>query len=92
MVFDTSLLNIQQYKVRVKGKAEQSRERRSAFPTPRSSSYWKGSLLVTLQYGHQLYFFMITFELIHLGKAWNPFMHQAIIRLLFIYKDSSGIE
>ena len=23
------------------------------FPTPRCSSYWKGSLLVTLDYGHQ---------------------------------------
>ena len=30
MVFDTSLLNIQQYKVRIKGKVEQSRERSSA--------------------------------------------------------------
>ena len=32
MVLDTSLLNTQQYKVRVKGKAEQSRERSSALP------------------------------------------------------------
>ena len=32
MVFDTSLLNIQQYKVRIKGKVEQSRERSSALP------------------------------------------------------------
>ena len=24
-------------------------------PTPRCSSYWKGSLLVTIDYGHQLY-------------------------------------
>ena len=31
MVLDTSLLNTQQYKVRVKGKVEQSRERNSAF-------------------------------------------------------------
>ena len=30
MVFDTSLLNIQQYKVYIKGKVEQSRERSSA--------------------------------------------------------------
>ena len=30
MVLDTSLLNTQQYKVRIKGKVEQSRERRSA--------------------------------------------------------------
>ena len=31
MVLDTSLLNTQQYKVCIKGKVEQSRERRSAF-------------------------------------------------------------
>ena len=45
MVLDTSLLNTQQYKVRIVGKVEQSRER--------SSSYWKGSLLVALDYGRQ---------------------------------------
>ena len=31
MVLDTFLLNTQQYKVRIKGKVEQSRERSSAF-------------------------------------------------------------
>ena len=54
MVLDTSLLNTQQYKVRIKGKVEQSREMSSALPC---SSYWKGSLLVALDYGRQLYFF-----------------------------------
>ena len=32
MVLDTSLLNTQQYKVRIKGKIEQSRERSSTLP------------------------------------------------------------
>ena len=32
MVLDTSLLNTQQYKVRIKGKVEQSRERGNALP------------------------------------------------------------
>ena len=32
MVLDTSLLNTQQYKIRIKGKMEQSRERSSALP------------------------------------------------------------
>ena len=32
MVLDNSLLNIQQYKVHIKGKVEQSRERSSALP------------------------------------------------------------
>ena len=48
MLLDTSLLNTQQYKVRIKGKVEQSRERSSAPSTPRCSSYWKESLLVAL--------------------------------------------
>ena len=32
MVLDTSFLNTQQYKVRIKGKVEQSRERSRALP------------------------------------------------------------
>ena len=32
MVLDAALLNIQQYKVHIKGKVEQSRERSSALP------------------------------------------------------------
>ena len=32
MVLDTSLLNTQQYKVRIKGKVEQSKEKSSAVP------------------------------------------------------------
>ena len=55
MVLDTSLLNTQRYKVRIKGKVEQSRKRSSAPLTPWCSSYWKGSLLVALDYGRQLY-------------------------------------
>ena len=32
MILDTALLNTQHYKVRIKGKVEQSRERSSALP------------------------------------------------------------
>ena len=32
MILDTSLLNTQQYKIRIKGKVEQLRERSSALP------------------------------------------------------------
>ena len=40
MVLDTSLLNTQQYKVRIKSKVEQFREWSSALPpTPRCCSY-----------------------------------------------------
>ena len=56
MVLDASLLNTQHYKVRIKGKIEQSREGVAPSPTPWCSSYRKGSLRVTLDYGRQLYF------------------------------------
>ena len=49
MVLDASLLNIQLYKVWIKGKVKQS-------PTPLCSSYPKGRLGLTLDYSRQLYF------------------------------------
>ena len=55
MVLDASLLNTQYYKVRIKGKVEQSREGVAPSPTLWCSSYRKGSLQVTLDYGRQLY-------------------------------------
>ena len=57
LVPDTSLLNTQQYKVVSRVKWGNSGNRVVPSPTPRCSSYWKGSLLVTLNYGCQLYFF-----------------------------------
>ena len=57
MVLDASLLNTQHYKVRIKGKVEQSREGVVPSPTHCCSSYRKGSLRVTLDYGRQLYFY-----------------------------------
>ena len=39
IVLDTSLLNTQQYKVRIKGKVDQSRERVAPSPTPPCCSY-----------------------------------------------------
>ena len=50
MVLDAALLSTQHYKVRIKSKVEQSREWSSTFPTLQCSSYWKGSLRVTLNY------------------------------------------
>ena len=91
MVLDTSLLNTQQYKVHIKGKVEQSRERSSSSPTPWCSSYWKGSLLVALDYGRQLYFLLYKYKetkrsLFGFYGIWNfvgyfmpnPFLFQAI--------------
>ena len=62
MVLDVSLLNTQHYKVRIKGKVEQSREGVAPSPTPWCSSYRKGSLRVTLDYGRQLYFYYIYYK------------------------------
>ena len=59
MALDASLLNTQHYKVRIKGKVEQSREGVVPSPTPWCSSYRKGSLRVTLDYGRQLYLLLL---------------------------------
>ena len=63
MVLDASLLNTQHYEVLIKGKVEQSREGVAPSPTPWCSSYRKGSLRVTLDYGRQLYFFLYVHNL-----------------------------
>ena len=57
MLLDASLLNTQQYKVKWSnpGKGE------APSPTTRCSSFWKGSFLVALNYGRQLYFILITY-------------------------------
>ena len=59
MVLDASLLSTQHYKVRIKGKVEQSRKGVAPSPTHWCSSYRKGSLRVTLDYGRQLYLLTI---------------------------------
>ena len=53
MVLDASLLDTQHYKVQIKGKGV------VPSPTPWCSSYQKGSLQVTLNYSHQLYFYYL---------------------------------
>ena len=65
MVLDASLLNTQHYKVRIKGKVEPSREGVAPSPTSWCSSYRKGSLRVTLDYGRQLYFYLYSPQLQH---------------------------
>ena len=55
MLLDSSLLNTQHYKVRIKGKMKQSRERSSALPYTLVLWVSKKSPRVTLDYSHQLY-------------------------------------
>ena len=50
IVFDTSLLNTRQYKVRIKGKVENPEKGVVPSPTLRCSSYRKGSVRVALYY------------------------------------------
>ena len=66
MVLDASLLNTQHYKVRIKGKVEQSREGVAPSPTPWCSSYRKRSLRVTLDYGRQLYLYLSIYIYIYI--------------------------
>ena len=61
MVPNTSILNTQHYKVRIKGKWSNPGKGVTPFPT---SPYWKGRLQVTLNYDHQLYY---------PGKGVTPF-------------------
>ena len=56
MVLDAILLNTQHYKVLSRVKWSNPGKKVAPSPTPRCSSYRKGSLRVTLDYGRQLYF------------------------------------
>ena len=60
MVLDASLLNTQHFKVWIKGKWSNPGKGVAPSPTPWCSSYQKGSLRVTLDYGRQLYLLYIT--------------------------------
>ena len=66
MALDASLLNTQHYKVWIKGKVEQPREGVAPSHTPWCSSYRKGSLRVTLDYGRQLYLLIYIYIYIYI--------------------------
>ena len=73
MTFDSSLLNPQQYKVRIKGKVEQSRERSSALPLQRGveviekgafGSFQTIQFRRTTEFNCQKYFYFKLFSLV----------------------------
>ena len=95
MVLDNSLLNTQQYKVRIKSKVEQSRERSSPLPNTSVRSYWKGSLLVTLDYGRQLYIYLhppsdclFILQLISVASHAKCFKTASVLAWLYISRIS----
>ena len=55
MVLDAIFLNTWHYKVRIKGKVEQSREWSGAPQHSEVVAIWKENLPVTLNEGHQFY-------------------------------------
>ena len=61
MVLDTSLLTLSN--IRYVSRVKWSNPRKGVAPslTPRCSSYWKGSLLVALECGHQLLLLLYSF-------------------------------
>ena len=65
MVLDASLFNTQHYKVRIKGKWSNPWKGVVSFPTPWCSSYWKGSLQVTLQYGRPTYIYIYIYMYVY---------------------------
>ena len=93
MVLDASLLNTQHYKVRIKGKVEQSREGVAPSPTPWCSSYRKGSLRVTLDYGRQLTLYMYVYMhvaidiYIYIHTHTHTHTHTHIYIYIYIYKE-----
>ena len=76
MVLDASLLSTQHYKVRIKGKVEQSRKGVVPYPTHWCSSYRKGSLRVTLDYGRQLYFYLYIYIYIYIQNMKETFNQE----------------
>ena len=82
VVLYTSLLNTQHYKVHIKGKVEQSRERSSASPTPRCIS-----LLVALDYGRQLTYYIYIYIYISFICVWSLSSSLSLSLSIYIERD-----
>ena len=80
MVLDAALLSTQHYKVRIKAKVEQSRDRVAPYTTPRCSSYWKGRLQVTLDSGRQPYFYE---SIIIFYTQFYGFKYSYLIQIMY---------
>ena len=85
IILDTALLSTQHYKIRIQGKVSNPEKGIAASSTPWCSSYRKGSLRVTFDYGRQLYFFTL---LMWRGNESGPFRPQHCRNPLKYWKDS----
>ena len=62
-------------------------------PTPRCSSYWKGSLLVALDYGRQLYFTSHVASIFQWrGERQHPSTERRQNRLIFLVERTETKE
>ena len=86
MVLDTSLLNSQHYKVRIKGKVEQSKERSSAPIHLGVVAIEKGAFGLLSAKGRQLYLltYLLTFLLVLNWIDWK--------RTFYRYKNGFSIK
>ena len=75
MVLDTSLLNTQQYKVRIKGKLEQSRERSSTPLHLGVVAIEKGAFGLPSTKGRQHYFYYYYWKRI---TIWNEYKRYSV--------------
>ena len=80
MVLDTTLLSTQHYKLRIKGKWSNPRNGVVPSPTPQCSSFWKVSLWVTLDYGRQLYLYIVSWLIIVKSDQKAPFSKATTLR------------
>ena len=87
-VFDTSLLSIISYVSRVKW--HNPGEEVAPSLTPQCSSYWKGSFWVALDYGHQLYFYILFMAL--RSENLTPKKCNVFCTTQSIYHISMGME
>ena len=66
IIHNAPLFHTQHYKIRIKVKVEKSGNGVEPSPTPQCSSYWKRSLLVILDLGHQIYLYIYIYIYIYI--------------------------
>ena len=88
MVLDASLLNTQHYKLQWMN----PRNGEMPFPTPWLSSYGKGTLQVTIDYGHQLYFTIFKKGYIRGSLSKFPFFFVWALLLIVHTWNSSPLR